>query len=137
MGTTTMMRIQNPPVDLSTLDNIKHFKMIYHEREDALFIRPDKARPATSVDWNGEIWIRVDPNNGEIVGFEIDDFEAVFLKKHPELAKGWESVKPRCRPRSKRSKETSWESYIMVILRFLKDSFKNNPQQLTFGILSS
>ena len=80
MGTQDVKNIENLKLDFNTIDNITHFVITYHEDEDTLFIRPNVPRPATSFDWNGEIWIRVDPTNGEVLGLEIDDFEAVFLK---------------------------------------------------------
>ncbi len=91
----TIMKFDNVQMDFSTMDNIKHFAPVYYGNEDILFLRPDKPRPATSIDCNGEIWIRVDPENGEVVGLEIDDFEATFLKRHPELAEAWAEEKSR------------------------------------------
>jgi len=64
-------------------------------QEDSLFF--GKPRPAVSIDCDGEFWIRVDPSTGEIVGLEIEDFESVFLKKHPELQRTWQEAKPLCR----------------------------------------
>ena len=76
MGTTNITHKDNLHLDISTIKNITEYTLTYHEDEDTLFIRPSIPRPATSFDWNGELWIRVDPINGEIVGLEIDDFEA-------------------------------------------------------------
>ena len=134
MGTSNIIYKENIQVDLSTIKNIEGFVLTYHEDEDSLFIRPDKPRPATSFDWNGEVWIRVDPENGEIVGLEIDDFEAIFLKKNPEIAIAWESVKPSChRKRSSKSDGSSWESFTRIVLNFLLAFFRENPYQARFN----
>ena len=83
---TKMTESDNLQLDYNTMNNIKTFTPVYHDDEDTFFLRPEKPHPATSVDWNGEIWVRIDPTNGEVVGLEIEDFEMVFLKKHPEIA---------------------------------------------------
>jgi uncharacterized protein YuzE len=127
------VRLANPEIDFRSLQNAKTFKCVYYEDEDVLFIRPSEPRPATSIDWEGEIWIRVDISTGEIVGLEIDDFEAVFLKKHPELAVAWSEVKPlnRCK-KNRRSSDILWESFLQIILSFLKRFFTEHPQQIAF-----
>lgn len=47
---------------------------------------------ATSIDRDG-VWYRVTPQTGTITGIEIEDFESVFLKKHPELQPSWKQVR--------------------------------------------
>lgn len=131
----TITEVDKPQLDFNTVSNIMNFIPVYDKHEDTLFCRPDKPRPATSVDWNGEIWIRVDPENGEIVGLEIDEFEAVFLKKHPELIMVWEEIKPLCRKKkAKKSEEPIWESFLRIILNFLIQLFRENPKQASLGI---
>lgn len=135
MGTADMTMMSNTCIDLNTIDNIKHFNLIYHDGEDILFARPATARPATSLDWGGELWVRVVPETGEIVGLEIDDFESVFLKKYPSLAKAWQEVKPIChQKRTQKYEDASWESFLRIIYEFLVQFFKNNPAQATLGI---
>ncbi|MBA7688937.1 hypothetical protein ES703_97426 [subsurface metagenome] len=126
----------NLQIDYDTMANIKSFIPVYHEDEDAFFLRPEKPHPATSVDWNGEIWIRVDLKNGEVVGLEIEDFETVFLKKHPELAIAWKEAKPLCRrKRSHKYEETTWDAFLRIILEFLRTFLRENPQQASFGAI--
>ncbi len=123
-------------IDYDTMNNIKSFTSVYHEDEDTFFLRPEKPRPATSVDWDGEFWLRVDLESGEVVGFEIEDFETVFLKKHPELASAWKEAKPLChRKRSHSYEETTWEAFLRIILEFLQTFIKKNPQQASFGAI--
>lgn len=130
----TVMESGNIQVDFSTLDNIKSFTPVYHEDEDTFFLRPAEPRLATSFDWNGEVWIRVDPQNGEIVGLEIDDFEAIFLKRYPQIANAWKESKPLCRGKGLlRHKEVSWEAFLRIILEFLLAFFRDRPQQASFA----
>ncbi len=123
-------------IDYDTMNNVKSFTPVYHEDEDVFFLRPEKPCPATSVDWDGEFWVRVDPENGKVVGLEIEDFEAVFLKKYPELANAWKEVKPLCcRKKLHGYEETTWDAFLRIILEFLRTFLKENPQQASFGAM--
>ena len=133
----TAMKLDTPQIDFSTLtlDRIKAFHLVYHDGEDVLFLQPDPPRPATSFDLEGELWIRFDPETGEIVGLEIEDFEAIFLKKHPEVAQAWAEVKPLChRKIIKKDTNMTWESFLLIIVNFLLAFFRENPQQMRLGI---
>ena len=134
----TATKVNTPQIDLSTLtlDKIKAFQLVYHDDEDVLFLRPDTPRPATSFDLEGEIWLRVDPETGEVVGLEIEDYEAVFLKKYPEIAQAWAKAKPICRRKGKKKdKDTTWESFLLIILDFFLAFLKENPQQAELNIM--
>lgn len=135
-GTDT--KLDTPKIDLSTLtlDKIKAFQLVYHDDEDVLFLRPDTPRPATSFDLEGEVWIRFDPETGEIVGLEIEDFESIFLKKHPELAEGWAEAKPLCHRRTiKSGTSMTWESFLLIMVNFLLKFLRENPQQIELDIV--
>jgi hypothetical protein len=134
-----MGRVTNRPeritLDLSTIDNIKSFTLVYHEDEDVLFIRPEIQRPATSLDWNGEIWLRVDPNSGEVVGMEIDDFEGIFIKKYPQIATIWTEAKPLCHRKTViTDKEPRWEDFVRIVLNLLSDILRDSPHQARLGL---
>ncbi len=131
-----MADLDSLQIDYETMSNIKSFTPVYHEDEDTFFLRPEKSHPATSVDWDGEFWIRVNPENGEVVGLEIEDFETVFLKKHPELAIAWKEAKPLCRrKRSHKYDETTRDAFLRIILEFLQTFLRENPQQASFGAI--
>lgn len=133
----TAMKLDTPQIDFSTLtrDRIKAFHLVYHDAEDVLFLQPDAPRPATSFDLEGEMWIRFNPETGEIVGLEIEDFEAIFLRKHPEVAQAWAEVKPLCRRKAKkRDADMTWESFLLIIVNFLLAFLRDNPQQMRLGI---
>ena len=126
------MRFDAPRIDFGslTLDRMKAFHLVYHDEEDVLFLRPDTPRPAASFDLEGEVWIRFDPETSEIVGVEIEDFETIFLKKHPELAQAWAEAKPVCRRKTKaKGTDMTWDSFLLIILNFFLTFLKNNPQQ--------
>jgi uncharacterized protein YuzE len=74
-------------IDWNTGDNILGFDVFYNKKSDILSMHSKENRPAVSVDLAGEIWVRIDPQTGEITGIEIEDFKNIFLKKHPEIAK--------------------------------------------------
>ena len=135
MGRAVMVP-NSPEIDFDTLDNIKDFDLTYHEDEDTLFIRPERPRSATSIDWDGEIWVRVDITTGEIVGLEIDDFEGVFLKKHPDLASAWKDAKPLThRRKASKPSNISWESFLQIILDFIKRFLTEHPQQVNLEMV--
>lgn len=126
-----------PNIDLGELAEIGRSEgcsLAYHRKEDTLYIRPDKPRPGTSLDWNG-VWIRVDPETHEIIGVEIENFEGIFLKKHPELAKTWQDVRPFV-TRKKQSRCDEQESFLLIILTFLRDLL-NGPRQERLGFAPS
>lgn len=131
------MKLDTPKIDFSTLvDRIKTFYPVYHDDEDVLFLRPDTPQPATSFDLEGELWIRVNPETGEIVGLEIEDFERIFLKKHPEIAQAWAEAKPVCqRKTKKKDTDMTWESFLLIILDFFLAFLRKNPQQAELNIM--
>ncbi len=61
----------------------------YDEYGDILKLSQEPGRPATSVDVGGEFWVRVVPESGKVLGFEIEGFQSHFLKSHPELLDLW------------------------------------------------
>jgi len=122
-------------IDFDTIKNVIDFIPIYHGKEDTFFLRPEESKSAVSFDWNGDIWLRINPGNGEIVGFQIDDFESVFLKKYPELANAWKEVKPLCHRKKKtQTEETFWEAFLKIILEFLQTMVREKPQQAEFAV---
>jgi len=101
------------------------FVLDYDKKADIMYVRLPEARPATTIDLNDEVWLRVDLETGEIVGFEIDDFELVFLKKHPEIAAPWHETRP------KRSDE-KMAFVVAVLFELLRSLIGAHPQQLQF-----
>lgn len=122
-------------IDFNSIKKATGFIPIYHDDEDTLFLRSEEPSPAVSFDCNGDVWFRVDPSSGEIVGFEIDDFETIFLKKYPELASAWKEIKPICL-RKKRSipEETCWEAFLKILMEFIRELVNKNPQQVQLAI---
>lgn len=65
--------------------NRDNFKVSYNEKRDILLIQLDNPPPAISVDCEGLFWLRVNPENGEVIGVEIEGYRKVFLKRCREL----------------------------------------------------
>ena len=74
-------------IDWKTVNNILSFEAQYNSKSDVFLMQSKEDRPAVSVDCDGEYWVRVDPETGEILGIEIEDFKRIFLKRHPTLLK--------------------------------------------------
>jgi len=125
----------SPQISVETMKHLVESVPVYHSDEDAFFIRPDEPRPAVSYDWEGEVWVRFDPITQDIVGIEIENFESVFLKKHPELAVAWKEVRPYCMQKKTRSaNEDACELFIRILLELFSELFRTRPQQTSFGI---
>lgn len=75
-------------INWNSWDNILKFKADYNEKRDIFIAYCEDEREVISIDCDGEFWVRIDPQNGEILGVEIEDFKRVFLKKHPQILKG-------------------------------------------------
>jgi hypothetical protein len=123
-------------INFNTLKDLATCIPVYHTGQDTFFIRPEKPLPATSFDWDGELWLRVNAQTGDIVGLEIDNFESVFLKKHPEVAKVWKEAKSHCIHKKIEMRDDDiCESFLRMILEFLSDIFQNVPQQARFSAI--
>lgn len=75
-------------IDWKTRDNLLKFKVDYNKKRDIFIAYSEEERDAISIECDSQFWVRIDPNTGEILGIEIEDFERVFLKKHPEIKTG-------------------------------------------------
>ncbi len=130
-----MIESPNINIDFGTIENIKNLLPSYDKKYDTFCVLPLNPVSAVSVDWDGEFWVRV-RSNGEIVGIEVENFERVFLVKHPEVAAIWKEFKPIClKNERKMQKPEVCESFLSILLDFLSRLFKAHPQQqyLTFG----
>ena len=71
---------------------------VAREVNPARFALSSLRLPDATPTVDGEFWLRADPETGEVCGVEIEDFEAVYLKKHPELAVIWSEAEGHERP---------------------------------------
>jgi hypothetical protein len=127
---STMNKVDFPEIKFATVENLQTYKLVYRKDMDVLYLRPEPARPATSYDLNGLVWLRIDIATGDIVGIQIDDFESVFLKKYPKLAKAWKEAKPLYAQKSNKRGDNSKGSFILIIIDFLKGLSADCPQQI-------
>jgi uncharacterized protein YuzE len=65
--------------------NAENFDIVYDSKYDTLYAHLKNSPPAISVDCDGIFWLRVNPENGEIVGVEIEAYRKSFLKKYKDL----------------------------------------------------
>lgn len=132
---STINKIYCPDIKFATLENLQSCKPIYRKDADVFYLCAEPRRPATSYDLNGLLWLRIDIETGDIVGIQIDDFESVFLKKHPEVAKAWKEAKPLYAKKANSHENNSRESFLLIIINFLKSLFVDCPQQLKAEIV--
>jgi len=108
--------------NLATLQNVSNFTLEYDARFDTIYLVSGSNRPAVSVDCAGELWLRVDVENGDIIGVEIPDFQAVFLQHHQEVAPNWEKLRSRSRFGLGNRRTSSFRQVLTDFLRkFLAD----------------
>lgn len=74
-------------IDFDTINNIRSFTVNYDKEIDSLMLQPKTPVPAASVDWDGDLWVRVNPDEGKIVGIEIEGFRRFFSKKYHSILK--------------------------------------------------
>ena len=118
----------SPPIPkLRWKQDYTGFSYSYDKGRDVLFIHDTPKRPAVSLDVAGYVWIRFDPETGEVVGAEIEDFEKVFLVKFPEMAVGWERVKPTILKRFKKQDRPS--DYLSLLMYYIKSILEQRPPQ--------
>jgi hypothetical protein len=75
-----------------------------------------KAPPAISHDVNGEVWLRVVRETGQIVGFEFEDFERVFLRNHPELEPEWKRIRGELTLNSGEDETAAFVSKVLALV---------------------
>lgn len=127
--------VKSIEIDYQTLKNVVNYIPVYHKEEDTLYLQPIEPKQAVSFDWNGDIWFRLNPDNGEIVGVEIEDFESVFLPKYPNLKSAWEDIKPLCQHKKKSITEgRSAKAFLTIILEFLRSLLRDKPQQAELAV---
>ncbi|HYM15834.1 MAG TPA: hypothetical protein VEZ14_09760 [Dehalococcoidia bacterium] len=102
------------------------FVLDYDKSADVLYVLPAQPRPATSIDLDEEVWLRLDLTTGEVLGFEFEAFQSVFLVKHPEIAAVWRRDHGRTTPVSE-GKPPLLDA-LLNYLRSLMGS-NNHPQQ--------
>lgn len=122
----------NAPVNLDTVNNIRQFVLEYNNKEDVLFLHSKPTTDAMSFDWDGEFWIRFNPNNGEIVGIEIEDFERCFLERHLELKQVWSSGKSRT---YRRKVDIHRDDFIQRLLDLFLSIFSCHPTQIEMKLV--
>ena len=103
------------------------FSYSYDRGRDVLFVHEVPKRAAVSLDVAGCVWIRFDPENGEVVGLEIEDFEKVFLVKFPEMAIVWERIKPTVLKRFKKRDRPS--DHLTLLMNHVKSLLDQRPPQ--------
>jgi hypothetical protein len=107
------------------------FVVSYDRKHDILLMirRSMSHKPAVSVDVNGEFWLRMDPESGEVFGVEIEDFEGHFLKEHPKLGVSWPEVRRLLRKQAGAPEPST----VRPIAREVGDLVRAHPAQLRFA----
>ena len=108
--------------------DFKEFRSSYDKQHDTLFLYREPKRPGTSLDIGGHLWLRFDPDTLDILGFEIENFEQVFLVRYPELGINWKKVKSHIAKRAPPDGVLS--DYLRLLLEWLKTVVKNHPTQI-------
>lgn len=130
----TTNTIQIPEIRWPTLQAFESFRKSYDKRRDTLFVYKEPKAQDASFSIGMGAWLRL-ADDGEVVGLEIEDFEMVFLRHHPELEMGWKELKPTIIKRVKREADSPamLAAFIMALTEQLKRSFMAHPPQLRYS----
>ena len=79
-----------PPLNWPT--DLRTATYSYDKSRDVLFVRHGENKPAVSLDVGGHFWVRFDPETGDVLGIEIEDFEQIFLARYPEARLAWQDI---------------------------------------------
>ena len=120
-----------PEPVVAPFESETEFDLSYDAKNDIFQMvrRSFAGRPAVSLDVDGEFWLRMDPETGEIFGVEIEDFEGNFLVTNPQLRAGW----PEVRQRLTKSRRGSEASAIRAIAEYVGQAVRARPPQLRFA----
>jgi hypothetical protein len=131
-----MVEIQhNGMIDIPSLNwpaDLKEATYSYDKSRDVLFVRHGEKRPAVSLDVGGHFWVRFEPETGDVIGIEIEDFEQVFLAKYPEARMAWQEIKPKITKRFRRQ-NNSISEYLRFLLLFVQKLMNDHPHQRGFA----
>ena len=75
--------------------SLAEFSCFYDIEDDVFFAHENPNPPAVSLPVGRHAWLRYDPDTRKVVGMEVEDYERLFLARHPEFRRGWEAIKPR------------------------------------------
>jgi uncharacterized protein YuzE len=73
----------------------------YDAELDTLFVYfNDGPLPGVYDYVGGEVWVLYDPETLQVIGFQVENFEAVFLRKYAEVALLWQASQAAPSPAS-------------------------------------
>ncbi len=105
-------------------------RLDYDRKRDTLTVSVENPGPALSIDMGDGMWMRFVPATREVVGFEIEDYERVFLRKHPAIADAWRTAQGRRLLGVGRKGRP--EQFYDYVIRCLKHAFATHPRQFLF-----
>lgn len=77
--------------NLNALRDISKISVKHDRKADQFCVRLKEGADQWVAEWiPDEFFIMRDAQTAEIVGYLIEDFERVFLRKHPELLAAWQ-----------------------------------------------
>lgn len=76
----------------------------YDAATDTFYVRFTR-EPLLALHLDDEIWALRDPEGETVKGFFIEDFERVFLKRHPDMLALWQDYRKPWRRHARRVQE--------------------------------
>jgi hypothetical protein len=134
MGSKTS-RLDNT-IRLETLKkNMQSFTPLYLQDVDTLILQLEEPVPAISVDCNGDLYLRINPETMEIVGIEIEDFEDYFIVKYPAFAPIWKDVKGMIKKH--RLEHENLTAFLTIIQELLSELVANKQGSLKLNLATT
>lgn len=119
-------------IRLETLEkNVKSFTPLYLQDIDTLILKLEEPVPAISVDYNGDLYLRINPDTKEVVGIEIEDFEEYFIAKYPAFAPIWKDAKSMIK--KNRLENESLTAFLTILQELLSELVVNKQGSLNLN----
>lgn len=102
----------------------------YDRKRDTLTVSVKEPGPALSIDMGDGMWMQIIPATNDVVGFEIEDFRRIFLRRNPAIAEAWHAGFGRGILGFRRTRTP--DRFHDQVIRFLRHAFAHRAQQFSF-----
>lgn len=86
------------PLNVDVLDQNKLWVHYDPEADSIVIYITGAPMRAVSVHMGNDIYLKVDPRSGDVVGFHIEAWARNFVPEHPEVQSVWNKMQPDLEP---------------------------------------
>jgi hypothetical protein len=108
------------PLALESIDQDQLWVHYGNEADSLVIYITGKPTRAISVHLGDDAYVKVNPANGDIVGFHVEGWEHRFLPAHPQLQSVWTKLQSKADP------EPDWNYLLRMLALWIIFLFKSN-----------